>query len=115
MKNKKKKNVKTALKDEILDNLEVMHMKDPSSAEYKNAVETTSMLIDKYSSLDKKSLRIEKMIDYAIRIGAIVIPVTVDAALAVWGTKVTFEYEREGVISTFMGRGFINKLVPKKR
>ena len=34
--------------------------------------------------------------------------------LTVWGTKKSFEFEKEGTITTIMGRGFINKLIPKK-
>ena len=45
-----------------------------------------------------------------IAIGGIIIP----AALAIWGTKASFEFEKEGTITTIMGRGFINKLIPKK-
>ena len=34
-------------------------------------------------------------------------------ALTVWGTVKSFEFEKEGTITTIMGRGFINKLLPK--
>lgn len=40
----------------------------------------------------------------------IVLPI----ALTVWGTKKTFKFEETGTITTAMGRGFINKLFPKK-
>lgn len=35
-------------------------------------------------------------------------------ALAVWGTKKSFEFEKEGTITTIMGRGWINRLFGKK-
>lgn len=35
-------------------------------------------------------------------------------ALTVWGTVKSIEFEKEGTITTIMGRGFIQKLLPKK-
>lgn len=56
---------------------------------------------------DKK----DRIVNYCIRGAEIAIPV----ALTVWGTITTFKYDRDGIIpSTIMGRGFINKLIPKK-
>lgn len=46
----------------------------------------------------------------SIAIAGIVVPTW----LAVWGTKKSFEFEKEGTITTIMGRGFLNKLLPKK-
>ena len=40
----------------------------------------------------------------------IVLPIVV----TVWGTKKSFEFEKEGTITTIMGRGFVSKLLPKK-
>lgn len=34
--------------------------------------------------------------------------------LTVWGTKASFKFEEEGTITTTVGRGFINRLLPKK-
>lgn len=45
----------------------------------------------------------------AIDIGGIVIPV----GLTVWGTIVTLRFEREGTVTTIIGRGFFNKLLKK--
>lgn len=36
------------------------------------------------------------------------------AAITIWGTKASFQFEKDGTITTIMGRGFINKLLPKK-
>ena len=35
-------------------------------------------------------------------------------AITVWGTKTSIKFEETGTITTIMGRGFINKLLPKK-
>lgn len=34
--------------------------------------------------------------------------------LTIWGTKASFKFEKDGVITTTMGRGFINRLFGKK-
>ena len=34
--------------------------------------------------------------------------------VTIWGTKVSLKFEEEGTFTTIMGRGFINKLLPKK-
>lgn len=46
----------------------------------------------------------------AIAIAGIVVPTW----LTIWGTKKSFEFEKEGTITTIMGRGFIGKLLSKK-
>lgn len=46
----------------------------------------------------------------AIAIAGIVVPTW----LTIWGTKKSFEFEKEGTITTIMGRGFIGKLLHKK-
>ena len=35
-------------------------------------------------------------------------------ALAVWGTLKSFEFEKEGTVTTIMGRGWVNRLFGKK-
>ena len=35
-------------------------------------------------------------------------------AITVWGTYKSIKFEETGTITTIMGRGFINKLLPKK-
>ena len=40
--------------------------------------------------------------------------IVVSTAVTVWGTIKSINFEKEGTITTIMGRGFINKLLPKK-
>lgn len=54
--------------------------------------------------------RKDRFIKNCISVAGIVLPVVV----TIWGTKKSFEFEKEGTITTIMGRGFINKLLPKK-
>lgn len=53
--------------------------------------------------------RKDRIFKVLIDVAGIVIPVVV----AVWGTKASFRFEQEGTVTTIMGRGWINKLMPK--
>lgn len=39
---------------------------------------------------------------------------TLTFCATIWGTLKSFEFEKEGTVTTIMGRGFIQKLLPKK-
>ena len=52
----------------------------------------------------------DRLVRNAIAIAGIVVP----SIITVWGTLKSIEFEKEGTITTIMGRGFINKLLPKK-
>lgn len=54
--------------------------------------------------------RRDRLIKNGIAIAGILLPI----GLSVWGTFKSFEFEKEGTITTIMGRGYINKLIPKK-
>ena len=56
---------------------------------------------------DEKKDRLVKNI---IGVAGIVLPL----AVTIWGTRVSLKFEEEGTFTTVMGRGFINKLLPKK-
>lgn len=40
--------------------------------------------------------------------------IVVSAAVTIWGTVVSLNFEKEGTVTTIVGRGFINKTLPKK-
>lgn len=52
----------------------------------------------------------DKLVRNVISVAGIVLPLYVTA----WGAYASFEFEREDTITTTMGRGFLNKLLPKK-
>ena len=54
--------------------------------------------------------RKDRLIKDGISIAGIVIP----SLITIWGTVKSMEFEKEGTITTIIGRGFINKLLPKK-
>lgn len=52
----------------------------------------------------------DRLITNAITAAGIVIP----SLITIWGTFKTLKFEEQGTVTTIMGRGFINKLLPKK-
>lgn len=64
-------------------------------------------------SMKKQQLDDEKrdrLVKNIISVAGIALPLIV----TIWGTKVSLKFEEEGTFTTIMGRGFINKLLPKK-
>ena len=128
--------IKEKLDTEITTELNTLTEMDVDSEAFKTTVDCVSKLIDKRNEIEKIELekkkqelseRIEtnkwvkdtelneynkkdQIIKHAISIGSIVIPVFV----TVWGTYKTLRFEETGTVTTIMGRGFINKLIPKK-
>lgn len=121
--------IKEQLDEEISQELDQLKNLDMESETYKVAVDCVSKLIDKRNDMEKIELEERKLdlssqkekelndynkkdqiIKHAISIGSIVIPVFV----TVWGTYKTLKFEETGTVTTIMGRGFINKLIPKK-
>lgn len=128
--------IKDKLDEEIQNLLEDLSKFDSGSEDYKHVLDDAVKLIDKRNDIDKIELEIDKqrlnevlesrkstneeelnvynkkqdIIKHAISIGSIVIPVF----LTVWGTYKTLKFEETGTVTTIMGRGFVNKLIPKK-
>ena len=67
----------------------------------------SEQLIKQQQLEDEKKDRLVKNIMTA---AGIALPLLV----TIWGTKVSLKFEEEGTFTTIMGRGFINKLLPKK-
>ena len=128
--------IKEQLDKEISSELDVLDGLEVESETYKITVDCVSKLIDKLNDMEKIDLekrkqelneqieqnknckekelneynKKDRLISHAISIGSIVIPIFV----TIWGTYKTFEFEKTGTVTTIMGRGFINKLIPKK-
>lgn len=54
--------------------------------------------------------RKDRLVKNVIGAAGIVLPLVV----TIWGTKVSLKFEEEGTFTTIMGRGFIQKLLPRK-
>lgn len=125
--------LKTLLMEEISSEIKDLNMEAIGTDRHKTAVESIGTLVQKVIELDKNEKELYKAtyiadserydsrdrLDYEkkqnrvnnfILIGTTLLTVGV----TVWGTLKTFEFEKEGTVTTIMGRGFINKLLPKK-
>lgn len=127
------KNVKTLLDEEIKSHLEAFGELEIGADDYKSAIDGVVKLMDRKIEMEKLELeheervkaresenkqalaqreeeRKDRIIKDAIAVAGIVIP----SVLTIWGTIKSLKFEEEGSVTTIMGRGFINKLLPKK-
>ena len=117
------------LHDEIESEFECLQDIEFGSEEYQTGIDGVGKRIDKAIELKRveadcenkskdlelrtqqaKDENIKEWLKDGISIAGIVVPTLV----TIWGTIKTFKFEEEGSITTNIGRGFINKLLPKK-
>ena len=126
-------NIETLLHEEIQDGFDALSKMERGTEIHKTTVDEVAKLFDKAIEIEKieieakekaKSREIEASLKRSqmeedrkdrrfkngIAIGGIVLPL----AVTIWGTFKTLKFEEEGTVTTMMGRGFINKLIPKK-
>ena len=126
-------NIETLLHEEIQDGFDALSKMERGTEIHKTTVDEVAKLFDKAIEIEKieieakdkaKSREIEASLKRAqmeedrkdrrfkngIAVGGIVLPL----AVTIWGTFKTLKFEEEGTVTTMMGRGFINKLIPKK-
>lgn len=124
--------IPTKLELEIDSELEALAGMEVGSEPYKATVDGLGKLLDRAIELERleqewddktqtrkyeeefknRQLKEEK-IDRWIRNGLTVTGIVVPTLLTVWGTVVSLNFEKEGTVTTGIGRGFINKLLPK--
>lgn len=125
--------IRNLLDEEIQDEFEELKKMELGSDNYKTTVDGVIKLVDRAIEIDKfvaegedkevsrdidtewKTIQMdnekkERLIQNSIAISGIIIPVVV----TIWGTLKTFKFEEEGTVTSMLGRGFINKLLPKK-
>lgn len=125
--------IEALLHDEIETEFETLRDIEPGSEKYKTTVDGLTKLMDRAIELHKvendcadkeetrkseellkqqqmKDEKKDRWVKNAISVGGVVLPLLV----TIWGTKVSLKFEEEGTFTTIMGRGFINKLLPKK-
>lgn len=116
-----------------LQTLKEMGSEDVGSDKHKVTLDEVAKLLDRAIEIDKLNIearareesheddkqlklkqmdeeRINRLITNGIAIAGIVIP----SIITVWGTVKSIKFEETGTITTIMGRGFINKLLPRK-
>ena len=92
----------TALVDRAIeiDKLNIEHEEKVKTREIENNFRNMQMAEEKKDRIVKNCLTA----------AGIAIPTLV----TIWGTIKSLRFEAEGTVTTIMGRGFINKLLPKK-
>lgn len=122
------------LHEEIESELKCLKDLEIGTEQYKVTVDGLVKLVDRAIEIDKLNLEAEeksknrlndvdfkqkqieeerkdRLIRNCISAAGIVIP----SLITIWGTLKTFKFEEDGTITTVMGRGFINKLLPTKK
>ena len=125
--------VETLLHDAIQDGFEELGRLEVGSDKYKAVVENLTKLCDRAIEIEKnktdaelkqdqqdadaelraeqlKDERKDRIVKNSLTAAGIVIP----TAVTIWGTIKSIKFEETGTITTIMGRGFIQKLLPKK-
>ena len=126
-------NIETLLHEEIQDGFDALSRMERGTETHKTTVDEVAKLFDKAIEIEKLEMEVkerekareieaslkraqmeedrkDRRVKNGIAIGGIVLPL----AVTIWGTFKTFRFEETGTITTMMGRGFINKLIPKK-
>lgn len=129
-------NIDEMLYDELKGEFENLDGMELGSEEYKATVEGIAKLADRLIELKKfdaerDDMRHKKLLEEAdrkleraraeeekkdqlIKNGIAIAGILIPTAVTIWGTFKTFKFEETGTVTTMMGRGFINKLLPKK-
>lgn len=120
------------LRDEIHREVESLQKKDIGSEGYTATVDGVAKLVDKVIEMEKmdldaklkvesreaetalkeKQLKDERT-DRWIKNTITLVTFGGTVALTVWGTVNTFKFEETGSVTSLIGRGFVNKLIPK--
>lgn len=125
--------IETLLQEEIQNELGELKRISVGTDEYKTTVDGVTKLMDKVIEMKKLNIenidkaetrefetdirlkqmqeeRKDRIIKNCIAVAGIIVP----TLLTIWGTKKSIEFEKEGTFTTIMGRGFIQKMLPKK-
>lgn len=114
--------LETLLEVEIQEEFGGLSTMEKGTEQHKAAVNGLTQLIDRSIEIAKMEAdyemkrkqaeedRKDRLVKNVLTGAGIVIP----AVLTVWGTVVSLKFEQEGTVTTTIGRGFINKLLPKK-
>lgn len=126
--------IKDKLVAEIEETLTTMKEMEVGSDEYKSSIDAVTKLTDRVIEIEKlevehddrvkeqetdlelkrKQTKIEK-IDSIVKNGLSAFGIVLGTGVTIWGTLASFKFEQEGTITTIMGRGFIQRLLPKNK
>lgn len=114
--------IEELLNEDLVSEMEKLRKTPYDDKNYGVVADTVSKLMDKRIEMDRvkneqlykeRQLEDEKkdrLVKNLLGAAGIVLPLIV----TIWGTKASMAFEKEETFTTIMGRGFINKLLPKK-
>ena len=124
-----KMGIRTLLNEEIKNEFNDLKKMELGSETYKTTVDGLTKLVDRAIELERIDIeqnenyenrqvelskieddRKDQFVRNVLTGAGIIIP----TAVTIWGTIKSINFEKEGTITTIMGRGFIQKLLPKK-
>ena len=125
--------IKSLLDEEIRSEIEEVSKIEVGSDQHKASVDSLAKLLDKHIELEKfeadaqekyesriaeqdlkrEQIKNEKR-DSIVKNVLTGVSVIGGFGLTVWGTCKSLKFEETGVVTSIMGRGFIQKLLPKK-
>ena len=125
--------IEKRLVDEIESEFEELESMEVGSDKYRNTVDGLTKLVDRAIEIKKIDAEQSEKIraqnaeedfkrqqmqedkkDRWIRNGIAAAGVVLPTLVTVWGALKTFQFEETGTVTTSIGRGFINKLLPRK-
>ena len=115
-------NIETLLFKEIEDEFGELKKQEVGSDGYKSGVDGLAKLMDRAIEIEKLNIEIEQkekdrkeeQKDRFVKNCITGSGIAISAILTVWGTLKSLKFEETGTVTTLIGRGFINKLLPKK-
>lgn len=119
---------------EVQAELEALEQIEVGTKEHQTAVDCVTKLMDRCIEMDKldiehqerveareeeqkfkmeqmKSEKRDRIFKNGIAVGSLVLPLGV----TIWGVLKSFEFEKEGTVTTIMGRGLVQKLLPGRK
>lgn len=121
--------IQNLLTEEIKSELQELNRITLGTDEYKTTVDGITKLVDRAIEFEKldiqsedkdqeKVLKTAQMVeDRKARLSRDIIAtagIVIPSVLTVWGTLKSLKFEETGTVTTIMGRGFINRFIPKK-
>lgn len=126
-------NIKDLLSEEIESEFEELGSMNLGSEQYKTTVDGLTKLVDRVIEIEKTEIENDEKVtsreidndfksqqmederkDRLVRNGIAIASIVIPTAVTIWGTLKSFKFEETGTVTTILGRGFINKLIPKK-
>lgn len=124
---------RTLWSEEIRNELEELKRMEVGSDQHKAAVDAITKLMDREIEMSKLDIEqkdritamendnyykevqmVDEKKDRFVRNALTAAGIIIPSLITIWGTKKSIEFEKEGTFTTIMGRGFIQKLLPKK-